>query len=230
MKEYYARGFAITEKNSSRLFEENGRESLGIYWDDSDDRLYDETTEAASRQSVGERPKLQNPDFGYNASHPYIGGRSILHAKESYRHRSRDHRAGQQRGTVLLPYIGNQEPIDTLESVATGKANSFEDEYDDNLFPKPKRPRTAYNFFVQKVRSKIVENMKSQKSSTSEASPAPDDVNFSSIGKSLGEKWHNLDQESKAQYKNRAKRDIERYAHKMKEYYSKNFLHPNYGK
>lgn len=104
----------------------------------------------------------------------------------------------------------------------------FEDDFNGVLFPKPKRPRTAYNFFVQMERSIIVENMKSQKSVSSSTSLLCDKVNFSSIGKNLGEKWKNLDQESKARYQKLAKEDTERYTHQLSEYYSRKPLPPSY--
>jgi len=99
---------------------------------------------------------------------------------------------------------------------------------DDLIFSvsKPKRPRTAYNFFVRDERPKIVNQLNERKA---RAKPGENSQgsSFENIGKVLGHRWNSLDSATKAKYEQLAKEDTNRYTDETKNFYTKMYLHPD---
>jgi len=180
----------------------------------------------------------------FAVSQPYIERQSLIQTKQSADLRNRD--------TPLYDLLHNKpnaaDHVQTPSENATSNSKSSnrksstkekkrvhsvartspwddcDDSTDDLIFPKPKRPRTAYNFFVQSERAKIVEEMKQKQPSHSSKEP-PEDVNFMSIGKTLGKRWHNLNTATKFKYESLAKKDVARYTCEMRTFYTRGYLY-----
>jgi len=246
MKECTTESLQKNAKSSSTVVEKCARSFSGGDEDGSGERISNKRQRFVPQSSIT-GGHLRQGDHGNDTSHPYNGGKFDLHSKEENPNHCREYHVsgsiGKLSGTVLPLHSPPtdarsvtsccEEPIDASQSkVKNAQQNNFssleviDDVDDDILLSKPKLPRTAYNFFVQKERPKIVENMKSQKSLSSEESLVADDLSFSTIGKNLGEKWNNMDQESKAKYQKLARDDTGRYTHQLKEYFSRNLLQP----
>lgn len=75
---------------------------------------------------------------------------------------------------------------------------------------KPKRPKSAYNFFFSAERANIL----SEASSNGEAPPV-----FEDIGRIIGERWRNTEGGARVYYNKLAKTDNERYKNEMARFY-----------
>jgi len=92
---------------------------------------------------------------------------------------------------------------------------------------KPKRPRTAYNFFVREERPKIVKLLNENESNEHSKISGKGGVSFESIGKVLGQRWNTLDPHIKAKYEALASEDTNRYTEETKNFYTRMYLHPD---
>jgi hypothetical protein len=92
---------------------------------------------------------------------------------------------------------------------------------------KPKRPRTAYNYFVRDERKRIMEHHRQSQAlhltnknmSTSgekiSGEESDDPISFENIGKTIGERWKNISPDMRTHYDAIAREDGRRYQRDM---------------
>ena len=68
----------------------------------------------------------------------------------------------------------------------------------------PKNPRTAYTFYMKDVRNDVAREYPK--------------ASFGEIGRIVGEKWRNIDEQTKSLYEKKATEDKNRYSMEMHEY------------
>lgn len=73
---------------------------------------------------------------------------------------------------------------------------------------KPKRAKSAYLFYCDDHRQKILDTMRKKKKK----------VNIADVSKQLGAKWGGLSDSAKAPYEAKAQADRERYQEEMEQY------------
>ena len=73
---------------------------------------------------------------------------------------------------------------------------------------KPKRAKSAYLFYCDDHRQKILDTMRKKKKK----------VNIADVSKQLGAKWKGLSDAAKAPYEAKAQADRERYQEEMEQY------------
>ena len=73
---------------------------------------------------------------------------------------------------------------------------------------KPKRAKSAYLFYCDDHRPKILDSLRKKKKK----------VNIAEVSKQLGAKWKGLSDTTKAPYEAKAQADRERYQEEMEEY------------
>jgi len=73
---------------------------------------------------------------------------------------------------------------------------------------KPKRAKSAYLFYCDDHRQKILDTMRKKKKK----------VNIADVSKQLGAKWGGLSDAAKAPYETKAQADRERYQEEMEQY------------
>jgi SOS response regulatory protein OraA/RecX len=111
--------------------------------------------------------------------------------------------------------------MDMLQQNKNAKRKRPKDEIE-----KPKRPRTAYNYFVRDERKRIMEhhrqsqalrltNKENAETSDGEESDDPIRPSFENIGKTIGERWKNISPDMRAHYDAMAREDGRRYQRDM---------------
>ena len=103
--------------------------------------------------------------------------------------------------------LGQHEQINELTTTLLGDALKLKPMKDP---AKPKRPTSAYLYFCQDARPKIM-----QKLSKKNTKPK-----LSDIAKALGAKWQTLSIEDRVPYADKSKKDKERYEEEMDKYNS----------
>jgi len=73
---------------------------------------------------------------------------------------------------------------------------------------KPKRAKSAYLFYCDDHRPKILDSLRKKKKK----------VNIAEVSKQLGAKWKGLSDTTKAPYEAKAQADRERYQEEMEQY------------
>jgi hypothetical protein len=96
---------------------------------------------------------------------------------------------------------------------------------------KPKRPLSAYNYFFQEERARILEEVSGGESPLDAKNPPPTSagkgrgqkkphgkISFESLGKEVGRRWKELPKDKKAYYEKKASEDKQRYTKEMEVY------------
>ena len=110
---------------------------------------------------------------------------------------------------------------ETEKSVSKGECTDSSVLSQISSSDKPKRPRTAYNYFVRDQRSKLMEKHKSDTQDEVSEHLDTRNMSFVEIGKLIGKQWQAADDKTKAHYNELAKKDSERYQEEIREYYSR---------
>ncbi|GFH55513.1 hypothetical protein CTEN210_11989 [Chaetoceros tenuissimus] len=89
----------------------------------------------------------------------------------------------------------------------------------------PKRPMSAYNFFFQEERKRLLDALPKQddspqKKKRKDRSPH-NKISFSTLGKTIGRNWKQLGSVEMARYEELARRDTDRYLREMKAFEAK---------
>lgn len=95
---------------------------------------------------------------------------------------------------------------------------------------RPKRPLSAYNIFFKAERENILKQIPGEAESEEndkftwpgKKRPPHGKISFEELAKTIGARWKSLDESEKAQYKEKAKEDLGRYAKEMTAYEKKN--------
>jgi len=103
------------------------------------------------------------------------------------------------------------------------------DEVNRASLEKPTRPRTAYNYFLRDERAKILDEYEEKAKSETESSPSKKKgfkkskkphISFEDIGKIIGKRWKELDENAKEHYLALAREDSKRYKAEMETYHA----------
>ena len=107
--------------------------------------------------------------------------------------------------TSLCIEIGKTDQIDDMVKKFLCEPVKMKALKDPN---KPKRAKSAYLFYCDDHRQKILDTMRKKKKK----------VNIADVSKQLGAKWKGLSDAAKAPYEAKAQADRERYQEEMEQY------------
>ena len=110
--------------------------------------------------------------------------------------------------TSLCIELGHTDQVDAMVQKHLGAQLKMKTLKDPN---KPKRAKSAYLFFSDAMRQKVMTKMKKKSKGS---------IKISEVAKELGAMWKKLNSKDKVPYEKQAEKDRERYRDEMEAYNS----------